>query len=210
MFITLEGPEGSGKSTQLRLLMSFLRERGLDVVATREPGGTAIGDAIRSILHHVDNTDMAPLTEVLLYAASRAQLVSEVILPALDAGKLVICDRYIDSTFAYQGHGRGLDLETLSVLTSIATGNLRPDLTLLLDLEVSKGLERRLSEGEEMNRLDLEEITFHERVRQGYYALVHSQPDRWEIIDAGRKVETVQADIRRIVSRRLNLDDDLY
>ena len=208
MFITLEGPEGSGKSTQLRLLTTFLREHGFNVVATREPGGTPIGDEIRGILHHVDNTAMSPITEVLLYAASRAQLVSEIIRPALVAGKLVICDRYIDSTFAYQGYGRGLDQDMLKALTSIATDDLRPDLTLLLDVEVSTGLARRLSEGEEMNRLDLEETAFHERVRRGYHRLAQSQPDRWEIVDAGREVDAIQADVRRIVSSRLRLNDD--
>ena len=208
MFITLEGPEGSGKSTQLRLLTTFLREHGFNVVATREPGGTPIGDEIRGILHHVDNTAMSPIAEVLLYAASRAQLVSEIIRPALVAGKLVICDRYIDSTFAYQGYGRGLDQDMLKALTSIATGDLWPDLTLLLDVEVSTGLARRLSEGEEMNRLDLEESAFHERVRRGYHRLAQSQPDRWEVVDAGREVDAIQADVRRIVSSRLRLNDD--
>ena len=208
MFITLEGPEGSGKSTQLRLLTTFLREHGFNVVATREPGGTPIGDEIRGILHQVDNTAMSPITEVLLYAASRAQLVSEIIRPALVAGKLVICDRYIDSTFAYQGYGRGLDQDLLKALTSIATGDLWPDLTLLLDVEVSTGLARRLSEGEEMNRLDLEESAFHERVRRGYHRLAQSQPDRWEVVDAGREVDAIQADVRRIVSSRLRLNDD--
>ena len=207
MFITLEGPEGSGKSTQLRLLTTFLREHGFNVVATREPGGTPIGDEVRGILHHVDNTAMSPIAEVLLYAASRAQLVSEIIRPALVAGKLVICDRYIDSTFAYQGYGRGLDQDMLKALTSIATDDLRPDLTLLLDVEVSTGLARRLSEGEEMNRLDLEETAFHERVRRGYHRLAQSQPDRWEIVDAGREVDAIQADVRRIVSSRLRLND---
>ncbi|HEY1409145.1 MAG TPA: dTMP kinase [Promineifilum sp.] len=204
----MEGPEGSGKSTQLRLLTTFLREHGFNVVATREPGGTPIGDEIRGILHHVDNTAMSPITEVLLYAASRAQLVSEIIRPALVAGKLVICDRYIDSTFAYQGYGRGLDQDMLKALTSIATGDLWPDLTLLLDVEVSTGLARRLSEGEEMNRLDLEESAFHERVRRGYHRLAQSQPDRWEVVDAGREVDAIQADVRRIVSSRLRLNDD--
>ena len=208
MFITLEGPEGSGKSTQLRLLTTFLREHGFNVVATREPGGTPIGDEIRGILHHVDNTAMSPIAEVLLYAASRAQLVSEIIRPALVAGKLVICDRYIDSTFAYQGYGRGLDQDMLKALTSIATGDLWPDLTLLLDVEVSTGLARRLSEGEEMNRLDLEESAFHERVRRGYHRLAQSHPDRWEVVDAGREVDAIQADVRRIVSSRLRLNDD--
>ena len=155
MFITLEGPEGAGKTTQLRALAGFLRDCGYDVVTTREPGGTPIGDQIRHVLHDTANTAMSPTAEMLLYAASRAQLVAEVIRPALVAGRVVLCDRYADSTLAYQGFGRGLDGDMLATLTAIATGGLRPDLTLLLDLDVVRGLARRRDEGEEMNRLDL-------------------------------------------------------
>lgn len=203
MFITLEGPEGSGKSTQLRLLADLLRERGYRVVTTREPGGTAIGDQIRDTLHDTANTAMSPTTEVLLYSASRAQLVAEVIRPALARGEIVLCDRYADSTMAYQGFGRGLDRDMLAALTGIATGELVPDLTLLLDIDVSCGLARRREKGEEMNRLDLEEVAFHERVRAGYHVLAEAELSRWRIIDANRPVDSVLDDVRRAVLERL-------
>ena len=203
MFITFEGPEGAGKSTQIRLLAEHLRAAGYGVVVTREPGGTPIGDQVRAVLHDTANTAMSPTAEMLLYSASRAQLVNEVIRPALAAGDVVLCDRYADSTMAYQGFGRGLDRAMLATLTAIATGGLRPDLTLLLDLDVARGLARRRDEGEEMNRLDLEALEFHRRVRQGYLALAAAEPDRWCIIDADRPPAAVQADIRRVVLGRL-------
>ncbi|MFO7662264.1 MAG: dTMP kinase, partial [Chloroflexota bacterium] len=143
MFITLEGPEGAGKSSQVRPLADFLRRNGFTVETTREPGGTIIGNQIRVCLHDTANTAMRPITEVLLYAASRAQLVEEVIRPALAEGKIVLCDRYADSTMAYQGYGRGIDMEVLEGLTELATGGLKPDLTLLLDIDVAQGLARR-------------------------------------------------------------------
>ena len=203
MFITLEGPEGAGKTTQLRALADFLRGCGHAVVTTREPGGTAIGDQIRHVLHDTANVAMSPTAEVLLYAASRAQLVAEVIQPALDAGRVVLCDRYADSTMAYQGYGRGLDRDALAALTAVATGGLRPDLTLLLDLDVERGLARRRDEGEEMNRLDLETIEFHCRVRAGYLTLAAADPTRWQIIDADRPPAAVQDDLRRLVLAHL-------
>jgi dTMP kinase len=203
MFITLEGPEGAGKSSQIGPLAAFLRERGFVVRTTREPGGTAIGDQIRAVLHDTANTEMAATAEVLLYSASRAQLVSQSIRPALAAGEVVLCDRYADSTLAYQGYGRGLDLKALLSLTEFATGGLKPDLTLLLDLDVTDGLARRQSQGEEMNRLDLETLEFHNRVRQGYHALAAAEPDRWVIVDAAQSPESVQAALRAAVERRL-------
>lgn len=199
MFISFEGPEGSGKSTQIALLSNFLRQQGFSVVATREPGGTRIGDQIRSCLHDVANTAMVPETEVLLYSASRAQLVRELLLPSLAAGQVVLCDRYADSTLAYQGYGRGLNLEELEAMTRIATGGLKPDLTLLLDIDVRHGLARRVTGGEEMNRLDRETVAFHQRVRDGYHQLAAAEPLRWHLIDADRPVEAVQADVRQAV-----------
>lgn len=203
MFITFEGPEGSGKTTQIPLLAEHLRARGHDVVTTREPGGTPIGDQIRACLHDTANTAMSATAEVLLYSASRAQLVAEVIRPALAAGRVVLCDRYADSTMAYQGYGRGLDKTMLAALTGIATGGLMPDLTLLLDLDEGRGLSRRRDEGEEMNRLDLEAIEFHSRVRAGYLALAAAEPGRWARIDGDAPVAEVQAAIRRAVDARL-------
>jgi dTMP kinase len=203
MLITLEGPEGSGKSTQMRWLAEFLRARGLAVVATREPGGTPIGDQIRDILHDTANSAMSPTAEVLLYSASRAQLVTQIIRPALDAGHVVLCDRYADSTMAYQSYGRRLDRAMLAALTAIATGGLTPHLTLLLDIDVARGLARRRAENEEMNRLDLEEVAFHERVRAGYHALAAAEPSRWVIIDADRPAAVVREAIRQAVEVRL-------
>lgn len=203
MFITLEGPEGSGKSTQARLLAAYLRECGRDVVVTREPGGTAIGDQVRTILHDTANTSMSAEAEILLYSASRAQLVSEVIRPGLARGALVVCDRFADSTLAYQGYGRGLDLDELRAITHFATGGLVPNLTILLDIDVSRGLARRRDKGEEMNRLDLEEDAFHRRVRAGYQALSQADTGRWHVVDADRAVAAVHTDLRRIVDDAL-------
>jgi dTMP kinase len=203
MFITLEGPEGSGKSTQAVLLAQFLAENGFSVVSTREPGGTNIGDQIRGVLHDVANEEMESETEFLLYSASRAQLVREVIRPALLENKVVLCDRYADSSIAYQGYGRGLDLDTLLAVTEFATGGLVPDLTLLLDIDVEQGLSRRIDGDEEMNRLDLQEIAFHQRVREGYHQLAAAGPERWVLVDAGRRPEEIQRDLRRIVLERL-------
>jgi dTMP kinase len=203
MFITVEGPEGSGKSTQLPALAAFLEEAGYSVVLTREPGGTAIGDQVRDCLHDVNNTEMEPATEFLLYSASRAQLVREVILPALAEGKVVLCDRYADSSIAYQGYGRDLDREELRTITEFATGGLKPEVTFLLDIDVEKGLSRRISGAEEMNRLDLETIAFHQRVRKGYHQLAALDPDRWILIDAAQSPDEIQRQLRAITLARL-------
>lgn len=204
MFITFEGPEGSGKTTQIKLLFLFLQNQGFDIVVTREPGGTSIGDQIRDTLHAVGNSEMQPVTEVLLYSASRAQLVRELIQPALQAGKIVLCDRYADSTLAYQGYGRGLNLPDLHALTNIATGGLKPDLTLFLDIDVEQGLARRVSGGDEMNRLDLETVVFHQRVRAGYHQLMAADPGRWVVVDANRSPDLVQIDLRQIILNKLD------
>ncbi len=206
MFITFEGPEGGGKSTQIRLLAERLRQHGYVVTTTREPGGTTIGDQIRTVLHDTANTAMSPTAELLLYSASRAQHVAEVIRPALAAGRVVLCDRFADSSMAYQGFGRGLDREMLAALTAMATSGLTPDLTLLLDLDVQRGLARRADRGEEMNRLDREAVSFHERVRAGYHALAAAGPERWVIINADREVEVVAADVWRLVAQRFAIE----
>ncbi len=203
MFITFEGPEGSGKSTQIRLLVEWLWAQGREVVLTREPGGTVIGDQIRGVLHDVDNTAMAASAEILLYSASRAQLVNELVRPSLAANKIVLCDRFFDSTYAYQGYGRGLDLASLQMITRFATGGLKPDLTLMLDIDVSRGIARRVDNNEEMNRLDLEKIEFHERVRQGYFALIDAEPDRWRVIDADRPIDVIQSELRGLFAMLL-------
>jgi dTMP kinase len=202
-FITLEGPDGSGKTTQAYLLVEWLRDQGHEVLLTREPGGTGIGDQIRGVLHDASNKAMIPGTEFLLYSASRAQLVSQLILPSLKAGKTVISDRYADSSLAYQGYGRGLDVEVLHAITAFATRGLKPDLTLYFDIAPGEGLQRRLLSGEEWNRMDAETLAFHQRVRAGYWELIEAEPGRWEVIEANRSVEEVQADVRAAVSARL-------
>jgi dTMP kinase len=206
MFITLEGPEGSGKSTQARLLVEALQQLGQAVLPTREPGGTPIGEQIRDVIHSLKNTDMQERTEILLFQASRAQLVEQVIRPHLAKGGVVVCDRYADSTLAYQGYGYGRDLEQLRNLIAFATGGLQPDLTLLLDLDAETGLKRRLSGGE-WNRLDALDLAFHQRVRAGYHYLAQASPERWAIIDADRPIESVQADIQQVVFGRLGIQD---
>ena len=198
MFITFEGPEGSGKSSQLPALASFLESRGYDVVSTREPGGTRIGNQIREILMRMDNTELHPRTEILLFQAARAQLIEELILPSLAEGKVILCDRYGDSTLAYQGYGHGLDLDRLKMILEFATSGLKPDLTILLDVDVMVGLKRKKAK-EEWNRMDAFELSFHERVRKGYHELVSQEPARWKIVDASQSQEQVQEDIRQIV-----------
>jgi len=202
-FITLEGPDGSGKTTQARLLAEWLRDQGHKVLLTREPGGTDIGDQIRDILHDSDNAAMDPRTEFLLYSASRAQHTSQLILPALAVGTLVVSDRYADSSLAYQGYGRGLDLERLRIVTAFATRGLKPDITLYLDIAPEEGLQRRALSGEEWNRMDAEALAFHRRVRSGYLELADAEPHRWEVLRANRKVGDVQADVRALVSAYL-------
>lgn len=202
-FVTFEGPDGSGKTTQLRLLADHLRAAGYAVLTTREPGGTPISDQIRDVLHDAQNTMMDARAEILLYSASRAQLVREVIQPALAGGKIVLSDRYADSTIAYQGYGRGLDLTALRQITAFATGGLTPDLTIYLDCPVEVGLHRKqramaLGEGE-WNRLDQEPVEFHRRVRQGYLALIAAEPDRWLVLDAHRPIKEIQKEIRKAV-----------
>lgn len=203
MFITFEGPEGSGKTTQIQLLADFLRQEGYPVCLTREPGGTAIGSQIRACLHDVANSAMLSTTEILLYSASRAQLVGEVIRPELAAGRIVLCDRYADSTLAYQGYGRGLSLAALQQITHFATGGLKPDLTLYLEVAVMAGLARRTTNALEMNRMDLQAIEFYERVTAGYQSLMAQEPARWVRLDGSRSVAVVQEAIRQIVSGRL-------
>jgi dTMP kinase len=204
-FVTFEGPDGSGKSTQIQWLAEHLKGLGQSVLLTREPGGTAISEQIRDVLHDLRNRAMRPQTEILLYSAARAQLVGEVIRPALAEGAIVLCDRYADSTLAYQGYGHGLDLDTLRRVTSFATGDLRPDLTLLFDLDPAEGLRRRQTAGVEWNRLDDYDLAFHQRVRAGYHALAQAEPDRWMVLDAAQDRDRLQAEVRRVVVERLGI-----
>ena len=208
LFVTLEGPDGSGKTTQLKLLVEWVRSQGYPLLVTREPGGTHIGEDIREILHDCEHVEMSPNAEILLYSASRAQHVAELIRPALEAGKIVLCDRYFDSTYAYQGYGRGLPLDALRLITEFAVQGLKPDLTLYLDVPADVGLQRRERSGEAMNRLDREAVAFHERVRAGYLELVDADPERWRVVDAAGAIEDVQAQLRVLLQTVLDRRQD--
>lgn len=202
MFITLEGPEGSGKTSHIPYLVEYLREKGYNVFPTREPGGTSISEQIRDILHDLKNAEMHPRAETLLYQAARAQIVEQVIKPRLKAGEIVISDRYYDSTIAYQGYGHQQDLEQVRALVKYATGGLVPDLTVLLDVDVEEGL-RRKKKDNEWNRLDAYTVEFHQRVRAGYLEMVKAEPNRWVVIDAGRKWDEVQNEVRILILGKL-------
>ncbi len=175
------------------------------MILTREPGGTDIGDQIRAVLHDPRNTAMDARAEILLYTAGRAQHVAQLIRPALAAGKIVVSDRYADSTLAYQGYGRGLDLEILRTVTTFATDGLQPDLTLYFDIAPGAGLQRRQRGEGEWNRMDAETLAFHRRVRAGYLELAATEPNRWVVIDASRPVEQIQAKTRALLKTRLKL-----
>ncbi len=199
-FVSFEGPEGSGKTTQIRLLAEWLEATGKDVLRTREPGGTRIGDVVRGLLLDPMHTEMCAETEILLFSAARAQIVNEKIRPHLNRGGVVLCDRFADSTLAYQGFGRRLDLERLRMITAFATGGLKPDLTICLDLPVQEGLRRKQGEDAgEWNRMERERLEFHERVRQGFLTLAGDEPERWVVIDAILPAEEIQLRIRKSV-----------
>ncbi|MCF7863195.1 MAG: dTMP kinase [Kiritimatiellales bacterium] len=207
-FITFEGPEGSGKSTQIRLLAEKLEAQGIGVVCTREPGGTATGEAIRNILQHDSvGEPLSGRAELLLFTASRAQLVDRVILPALDRGEWVICDRFIDSTMAYQGFARGMSIDALDRINDFAIGGRKPDLTLLLDLDIGCGfqrLEKRYADGiASADRFERETQDFHLRVRDGYHQLASREPERFRIIDADQAIEAVACKVWNAVKEAL-------
>lgn len=207
-FITFEGGEGAGKTTQIRLLQKYFQQSNVACVATREPGDTALGGLIRKILLEVSVEAVAPLTEVFLYLADRSHHVSQVIVPAISAGKIVLCDRFTDSTLAYQGYGRNINLAWLRELNNAATAFTRPDLTFLLDCPVELGLartaERKYEAGKlREDRFERETIDFHEKVRAGFLALAREEPKRFCIMDAAKTVEETAADIREIVHRKL-------
>ena len=198
LFITLEGGEGAGKSVQLDALAAELSGQGRNVVTTREPGGTPLGDRLREVLLDLDS-EFDPLAEAMLFAAARAELVSNVIKPALDRGDFVICDRYSDSTVAYQGYASGVDLMSIGQLNQIATGGLLPDLTVLLDLPVEDGLQR--SGGSD--RFESEDVAFHERVRKGYLALAEHDTERWLVVDATQERIAITSQILERVATLL-------
>ncbi|GAB4544547.1 MAG: dTMP kinase [Anaerolineales bacterium] len=202
MFITLEGPEGSGKTSHIPHLVAFLRERGYEVFPTREPGGTPISEQIRAILHDMKNAEMHPRAETLLYQAARAQIVEQVVKPKLERGDIVVSDRYYDSTIAYQGYGHRQNLDEIRALVKYATGGLTPDLTILLDLDVEAGL-RRKKKDNEWNRMDALTVDFHQRVRAGYLQMAAEEPARWVIVNAAQAWDAAQADLRRILAERL-------
>lgn len=208
LFITFEGMEGSGKSTQLKLLADDLETKGYPVVRTREPGGTMVGDAIRAILLDEHN-QMSAETELFLYQASRAQHVAEIIVPALREGRVVLCDRFIDATLAYQGYGRGLELAYLNELNEMAIGDLRPHLTLLFDCPVGVGLARARSrnvyvKGPDEGRFEAEEDVFHQRVRDGYLELAATNTQRFRILDATSSIEALQQQVMQEVESKLS------
>ncbi|WP_224960392.1 dTMP kinase [Geomonas subterranea] len=207
-FITFEGVEGCGKTTQLRLLKERLETAGDTVVATREPGGCPIADQMRAILLDAKNSAITPLSELLLYAAARAQHVQEVIAPALERGETVLCDRFTDATVAYQGHGRELDLDVIRQLNALATGGVQPDLTVLIDCPVQTGLSRALSRieatsGAREERFELESVRFHERVREGYLALARAYPERFIVVDGSGDVARTEVLVTAALMGRL-------
>jgi dTMP kinase len=201
LFITFEGTDGSGKTTQIELLTKYLKEKGYNVINTIEPGGTAIGDKIRDILLDRKNKGMSPRTETLLFQASRAELVLKVILPALDSGKIVICDRFYDSTIVYQGMARGLGTEKITDISLWTTGGLEPDITFLMSIEREKGLKRLC--GESMDRIEMEEGGFQEKICQGYRELARMYSKRIMEIDAGLPIEEVFEAVRQRVDKAL-------
>ncbi|OGQ46934.1 MAG: dTMP kinase [Deltaproteobacteria bacterium RIFCSPLOWO2_02_FULL_46_8] len=197
IFITFEGIEGCGKSTQIKLLESYLKSKGVPTLLTREPGGTAIGEKIRQVLLNKDFKEMHPTTELLLYASARAQHVHQLILPALKGGKIVLCDRYADATKAYQGDARGIDKTLLKNIHKIATDNLQPVLTFLLDCPVEIGLGR----AQDRNRFEEEKISFHKKVRKGYLKIAKAEPKRVKIIDATQTRDAVHQEIADYVEK---------
>jgi dTMP kinase len=204
LFITFEGGEGSGKSTQAEILTNRLRLQGVRVVATREPGGTRIGEQVRSITHSQENIDLNPKAEAYLMAASRAQHVAEVIYPAIQAGMVVICDRFVDSSIAYQGYGRELGPDIVAGLNDFAVNGARPDMTILLDIDPEIGAARRNGSGKK-DRLDLQEAEFYLRVRQGYLELAKKFPERYVVINAAGGMEKVAGQIWAVISKKFNL-----
>jgi dTMP kinase len=203
MFITFEGIDFSGKSTQAKLLADHLIRHKKDVVFLREPGGTAISEKIRALLLDRKHFELTQIAELLLFSASRTQLVSEVILPALRTGKVVVCDRFFDSTTAYQGYGRGLNLDHVRVINAIATAGTTPDLTMLVDVEMDEIVRRQAAAGVPADRMESAGRIFFQRVREGYLSLANAEPQRFIVLNGMRPIETIQDEVWRIVQSRL-------
>ena len=201
IFITMEGPDGSGKTTQIKLLKQYLEQKGYDILIAREPGGTVISEAIREIILNKDYQEMSYMTELLLYAAARAQLVSQVIKPALEEGKAVICDRFIESSAVYQGIGRGLGVDTVYDVNQYALGGVNPQLTIYMDLDAEEGIRRKKDQAE-LDRMEMEDLTFHQRVVEGYRQLAQLYPERIFSVDATLPIETIHQILTEEVERR--------
>lgn len=202
IFITMEGPDGSGKSTQIEMLKAYLEQEGFDVLITREPGGNRISEAIREIILNKEYTEMSPVTEMLLYASARAQLIAEVIGPAIESGKAVISDRFVDSSLVYQGIARGLGVENVYDINKAAIGKYIPDVTFLLDLPAEVGISRKKGQ-KELDRMELESIEFHKKVAEGYRTLAEKFPERIKTIDATLPIEDIcgiiKGDVRALL-----------
>lgn len=199
VFITFEGPEGCGKSTHSRLFCGYLESLGYNYVYTREPGGTKCGEQIRRLLLHSDGVNISDLTELFLFEAARSQIVKEIINPALAGKKIVICDRFSDATFSYQGYGGGLSLKTITALDKVATSGLKPDLTILLDIDTVTGLKRAKAKG--FDRMEKKDIAYHKRVRAGYLKLALREPKRIKVIKVTGTIEETQKLVRQEVGR---------
>lgn len=202
LFITTEGTDGSGKTTQIKLIESYLKEKGFEVVVTREPGGTAIGEKIRSIILDTENSDMSYITEMMLYASARAQLVNELIKPSLEVGKVVICDRFIDSSYVYQGFGRNIDIELIERVNNIALDGVRPDITLFFDIDPEVALKRRI-QSTGADRIEQEAMDFHKKVYSGYKKLVSMYPDRIKAIESNRSIQEIFVDAKEQIDKIL-------
>lgn len=201
IFITMEGPDGSGKTTQIELLKKYLEEKGYDIVIAREPGGTAISEEIRKIILNKEFKEMNYMTELLLYASARAQLVAQTIKPAIEEGKAVICDRFVDSSAVYQGIGRGLGVDTVYNVNHFALNGIVPKLTILMDLDAEDGIKRKKNQAE-LDRMEMEDLTFHKRVVEGYRKLAGLYPDRIVSIDATLPIEAIHSMIIKEVEHR--------
>jgi len=202
LFISFEGPDGSGKTTQIKILAEYLQSKGFDVVLTREPGGTPISEKIRSLVLDPENTDMDSLTEAFLYAAQRAQHVAQLIKPALADGKVVLCDRFMDSSIAYQGYARGLG-DCVRYINEIAVDNCQPDITFFMNLSAEEGI-ARASSREKLDRLEQEALDFHQKVYEGYLELSRIYKDRYIVIDASRSIEVITEELKNIINEKLS------